>query len=229
MITMQQRRGAMGLKAIRAVQDQFPREQFDRQFDLAAGATRLVLAAAAKKATGGPDPAKYGIDAEALAKEFAAKFGLPIERAARVVQVLVSEISVEAYFQEAADYLKKQRGEGDAAEVGDGGGDAPLNSTTASRGLDSLSVVRTMRQVTGDPSWGSHLAASSSSSQSSTSTTPSTRKIVLAGVPGRNVTERMMALIRAREPSRRWGFDDLWECACRELMAARAQGAEIVE
>ncbi len=221
MITIQQKRGALHMRALREVQAQLPAEQYDRQYDLAQGATALVLAAA-KQATGAPDPSAYGIDAEALAKEFAKKYGLPIERATRVVQVLVSEISVEAYFREAADYLKKQRGEGDAAEVGDGGGDAPLNSTTASRRLDSLSLVQVMRRITGDASWGADLLGAPASSAAQ-----SPKVLDLRGFVGRNTTEKAMTAVR-EQSGRRWSFDELHEAGCELIRLARAGGAEVL-
>ncbi len=230
MITIQQKRGALQMRALREVQAQFPREEYDRAFDLAQGATALVLAAA-KQATGAPDPSAYGIDAEALAKEFAKKYGLPIERATRVVQVLVSEISVEAYFQEAADYLKKQRGEGDAAEVGDGGGDAPLNSTTASRRLDSLSLVQVMRRITGDASWGADLLgapASSAAQRTQQAPAQSPKVLDLRAFAGRNATERAMSAVREQSHGRRWSFDELHEAGCELIRLARAGGAEVL-
>lgn len=225
------RRGALTMRALREVKGQLPGEQYDRQFDLAQGATALVLAAAAKQASGAPDPSAYGIDAEALAKEFAKKYGLPIERATRVVQVLVSEISVEAYFREAADYLKKQRGEGDAAEVGDGGGDAPLNSATATRGVGSLSLVQVMRRITGDASWGADLLgapASSAAQRTQQAPAQSPKVLDLRGFAGRNVTERAMTAVREQSPGRRWSFDELHEAGCELVRLARAGGAEVL-
>lgn len=213
--TTQQRLGALRMTALGAVRAVLPREEFDRQHDLAREAVRVVLDAAPQ---GAPDPAAHDIDAPALAAEFAERFGLDLDRAKAIVARIVSALSTQAFFEEAAPKAKPRVGDENAAEL-----------SRAGDAVGDLSIVRTMRQLSGDPAWGSHLASSASKSTTSTSTTPSTRKIVLAGVPGRNRTEKMIALILAREPSRRWSFDDLWETACRELAAARASGAEIVE
>ncbi|MBK8994607.1 MAG: hypothetical protein IPM35_02500 [Myxococcales bacterium] len=62
-------------------------------------------------------PAAHGIDAEALAKEFAAKYGLPIERARHVVQVLVNELSTEAWATDAAESAKPKGGQENAADL----------------------------------------------------------------------------------------------------------------
>lgn len=227
------RRGALTMRALREVKGQLPGEQYDRQFDLAQGATALVLAAAAKQATGAPDPSAYGIDAEALAKEFAKKYGLPIERATHVVQVLVNECATEGFAQDAAEYLK-QRTKGvqeNMTEVGDGeGGDSPQNSATASRGLDSLSVVQTMRRLTGDPTWGPQLGGASSAAQPAAQAPAQAppKVLDLRGFAGRNVTERAMNAVREQSHGRRWSFDELHEAGCELIRLARASGAEVL-
>ncbi|MBK8996097.1 MAG: hypothetical protein IPM35_10165 [Myxococcales bacterium] len=131
MITTQQRRGALHMRALREVRTQMPGEQYDRQFDLARGATSLVLAAAPPQ--GAPDPAAHGIDAEALAKEFSERFGLDADRAKAIVARVVSELSTQAWAEDAAERAKPKGGQENAADLSKAGG------------LGSLSVVATMQ------------------------------------------------------------------------------------
>ncbi|MBK8995031.1 MAG: hypothetical protein IPM35_04670 [Myxococcales bacterium] len=212
MITTQQRRGALHMRALREVQAQLPREQYDRCFDLARGATSLVLAAAPQ---GAPDPAAHGIDAEALAKEFAAKYGLPIERArATVAGAGESELSTQAWATDAAESAKPKGGQENAADLSKAGG------------LGSLSVVATMRKITGDPEWGADLLGSASASAGAPK--PAPKVLDLRTYAGRNVTERAMSAVREQSAGQRWSFDELHERACELIRLARAGGAEVL-
>lgn len=206
------------MRALREVRAQLPAEQYDRQYDLARGAVALVLAAAPQ---GAPDPAKYGIDAEALAKDFAERFGLDLDRAKAIVARIVSELSTQAFFEEAVPKAKPGVGDENAAELSRPAGDA----------VGSLSVVQTMRKLTGDASWGQHLLGSQGGappSASSATPKPPPKVLDLRGFKGRNVTERAMTALLEQSQGRRWSFDDLHEQACEMIRLARAGGAEVL-